>query len=456
MNISVIKNKKCARRGRSGAVLAALCLLGFALENTAGAVTHGETAFPGAIGFGVDTPGGRGGRVIKVTNLDAAGPGSFAEAVQTAGARVVVFEVGGVIDLDGTVLKISQPFLTIAGQTAPSPGISIIRGGVSISTHDVVVRHLRVRIGDLDGTGRKGWEPDAMATTSGWNVVVDHCSFAWAIDENLSASGPRFDGETVADWRKNTSHDITFSHCIVAEGLSHSSHARGEHSKGTLIHDNTRRIAVIGNLYASNAERNPLFKGGTQGIVVNNLIDNPKAKAMHYNLMAHEWTTHPYVDGEMAVVGNVLQYGPDTADNCPVLIVRGDGRLNLYIDDNLVFNRAGRAETPTYAVLFQAQKPANTVGVTRLDAAPVWPAGFHAIPAAEVRERVLKDAGARPWDRDVVDRRIIGQVTEHRGRIIDSQTQVGGYPHEAMTTRKLAVPAGDIEAWLAEFAAGPK
>src|SRR3954471_9834133 len=101
-------------------------------------------AFPGAVGFGTQTPGGRGGQIIKVTNLNASGPGSFAAAAATKGPRIVVFEVGGVIDLNGTVVKIAEPFITVAGQTAPNPGITFIRGGVGISTHDVVIQHVRV------------------------------------------------------------------------------------------------------------------------------------------------------------------------------------------------------------------------------------------------------------------------------------------------------------------------
>ena len=105
-------------------------------------------AFPGALGAAATTPGGRGGEIIKVTTLAASGPGSFAEAVQKAHPRIVVFEVGGVIDLAESTVKITEPNLTIAGQTAPAPGITLIRGGIDIATHDVVIRHIRVRPGD--------------------------------------------------------------------------------------------------------------------------------------------------------------------------------------------------------------------------------------------------------------------------------------------------------------------
>lgn len=430
-------------------------------------------AFPGAVGFGIETPGGRGGRVLKVTNLHAAGPGSLAAAVSAKGPRIVVFEVGGVIDLDATTLSIAEPFLTLAGQTAPSPGITLIRGGVTIRTHDVVIQHLRVRTGDVGRSKKSGWEVDSMSTTAAWNVVIDHCSLAWGTDENLSASGPRFaGGETAEAWRAHTSHDVTFSHCIIAEGLSQSSHQKGEHSKGGLIHDNVRRIAIIGNLYASNVERNPLFKGGVQGVVVNNLIDNPGRKAVHYNLWGSEWAGHPFVAGELAVVGNVLHYGPDTQPGRPLVAVDGHGVLELFAEDNLAFDRQGQPVAEIAVMLSRgpreqrqgagakdgadpdyAVRPADVqvAEVKRLPTAPVWPKNFRAQPAAEVKAAVLKNAGARPWDRDAVDARIVSQVRAGQGRIIDSQEQVGGYPRAAMTVRKLTVPAEGLDAWLASF-----
>src|SRR5688500_1193676 len=215
-----------------------------------------DPAFPGALGWAADTPGGRGGKIVRVTTLDAAGRGSFTEAINTQGPRIVVFEVGGVIDLGKQELKITEPFLTIAGQTAPSPGITLINGGLSIQTHDVVIQHLRVRPGEAGAAKKSGWEPDGITAWSARNVIVDHCSITWAVDENLSASGPRFDGgDSPRDWQNATSRRVTFSNNLLAEGLSNSSHSKGEHSKGSLIHDNTSEILIVGNLYASNMER---------------------------------------------------------------------------------------------------------------------------------------------------------------------------------------------------------
>jgi hypothetical protein len=429
-------------------LLIGLALPGGSLTATASGPDEPEArpVFTGAVGFGIQTPAGRGGRVIKVTNLDASGPGSLAEALHAEGPRLVAFEVGGVIDLGGMILKITRPFLTVAGQTAPSPGITLIHGGIGISTHDVLLRHLRIRTGDADRARGSGWKADGLSTVGAWDVVIDHCSIAWATDENLSASGPRFDGQGVEQWRANTSHDVTFSHSIIAEGLSRSTHRKGEHSKGGLVHDNVTRIAVIGNLYASNVDCNPLFKGGVRGVIANKVIDNPGRKAVHYRLVAREWAGRPYVTGRMALVGNVLRYGPDTGPGRALFSYDGDGPLELYADDNLASDRSGRpVETVTTA------NGARAESLQRVDAPPLWPEGFRALPAARVREAVLDHAGARPWDRDEVVRRIVRQVAEGTGGIIDSQGQVGGYPAHPATTRTLDVPMDHREEWLDSF-----
>ena len=169
------------------------------------------SVLPGVTGFGLDSRAGQGGKVIRVTNLDAAGPGSLRAALDADGPRIVVFEVGGVIDLNLKSLSIKKPYLTLAGQTAPSPGITTIRGAIYISTHDVLIQHLRVRPGDAGRPKRSGWEPDGISTSGGnaYNIVIDHCSISWAVDENLSASGPRTAGPGA------TSHRITFSNCIT-------------------------------------------------------------------------------------------------------------------------------------------------------------------------------------------------------------------------------------------------
>lgn len=215
-------------------LLSTLCFLLPVAASAAGE----PLAFPGARGWAAHTPGGRGGQLLRVTTLAANGPGSLRAALEAKGPRTVVFEVGGVIDLDRAKVAVTEPFLTVAGQTAPPPGITLVRGGLVVATHDVVIRHIRVRPGGASIARMAGWEVDALTTQAGaWNVIVDHCSFTWATDENLSASGARFQGANPDEWRRNVSHAITFSDNLIAEGLRNAGHSKGEHSKGSLIHD---------------------------------------------------------------------------------------------------------------------------------------------------------------------------------------------------------------------------
>jgi len=385
-------------------------------------------AFPGAQGAAAQTPGGRGGKILRVTTLAATGPGSLLEALETKGPRIVVFEVGGVIDMQKHEIKIKEPFLTIAGQTAPSPGITIIRTGIDVLTHDVILQHLRVRTGSADAEPRKGWEPDAFSTIGAYNVIVDHCSMTWAVDENLSASGPRFTGKTVGEWRQGTSHSITFSNNIIAEGLRHSTHSKGEHSKGSLIHDNASDILIIDNLYAHNHERNPLFKGGVHGMVINNLIYNPGARAVHYNLIAEEWRGQPYQTGQLALIGNVLRGGPSTLPHLPLFMLGGSGDLEYYEADNIAVDWTGQ-ELPKFG------RYTNSSAKLIAMAKPALPFGVQPLAAAEVQDAVIREAGARPWDRDPVDARIVADTIEGRGEIIDSEADVGGYPAYKETRR---------------------
>ncbi|MBS7458172.1 pectate lyase family protein [Coralloluteibacterium stylophorae] len=384
------------------------------------------------------TDGGRGGRIVRVTTLAADGPGSLRAALAERGRRIVVFEVGGVIDLDRKGITITEPEVTVAGQTAPSPGITLIRGGIGVRTHDVIVQHLHIRPGDA-GAARGEWESDGLSASGAHDVVFDHNSLTWAIDENGSASGPRFDGGGPADWREATSHRITFSNNLIAEALAHATHAKGEHSKGVLVHDNATGILMTGNLFAHNFERNPLFKGGVHGAVLNNLIYNPGQRAIHYNLIAWEWEGEDYQDGVMDIRGNVLRGGMDTAEGLPLLTFGGSGDLRAHLADNIAVDRFGQP-LPTSG--------RYTTGPARLvetDTGMDLPRGFALRPAAEVEEAVLAEAGARPWDRDPHDIRIIADVVEGRGRILDSQDQVGGYPAYEETRRAFDPADWDLD-----------
>ena len=394
--------------------------------------TAAQPCFPCAVGFGTDTPAGKGGNILGVTSLDSKGPGSLREALSAKGPRIVVFEIAGVIDLEKKSISITEPFLTVAGQTAPSPGITIIRGGISISTHDVLIQHLRVRPGDAGEPKKSGWSPDGISTSGGnaHHIVIDHCSITWAVDENLTASGPQYEGQEA------TSRKITFSHCIVAEGLNDSSHEKGPHSKGSLIHDHCTEIAIIGNLYAHNDRRNPYFKAYTTGVIVNNLIYNPGNAAIQVGFYPPEWVNRPTPKPpRLSIVGNVMMQGKDTLKPLPLV----SHMAEAYMEDNLVFQKDG--------------SPGRLTGgkIDLLKKKPLWPEGLVPIKAKRLLATLAPTVGARPKDRDAVDDRIIQQLLSGEGQIIDSQSQVGGYPEVEPIKRKLDI-ADDVQSWLARLA----
>lgn len=376
------------------------------------------------------TTGGAGGRIIRVTTLAKDGPGSLAEALATKGKRTIVFEVGGVIDLGRSTLEVKEPFLTIAGQTAPSPGITIVKGGIDVRTHDVVVSHIRVMTG-ADGQARmSGWEADSFSTVAARNIVVEHCSFLWGVDENMSASGPRFTGKTVAEWRAGTSHNIVFRDNLAAEGLATSSHPKGEHSKGSLIHDNATNITFYRNVWAHNVERSPLVKGGAQVSMINNLIYNPGHRAVHYNLMNLEWLGQEYVTGEITAIGNVMRGGNDTNEGLPFLMLGGDGDLAYFGKDNRAVDRHGNP-LPQFGRYGETQAKLITADAPLADVSR-----YQVLASGDVETSLLQTAGARPWDRAPDDIRVLFFVAEGRGDIIDDENEVGGYPKVAPTTAR--------------------
>jgi hypothetical protein len=402
-------------------VLAAICAASPLLHADDPAAIPAR-AFPGAEGW-TKTVGGRGGKILRVTTLALDGPGSFMEAVRTKGPRTIVFEVGGVIDFAGQTPSIKEPFVTIAGQTAPSPGITFIRGNLFINTHDVIVRHIRARPGEAGHAKKSGWDADCITTGKGsHDVIVDHCSFSWATDENLDTWGDPFKGATPDEWHANNPQRVTYSGNIIAEGLSDSTNTKGKHSKGMLVGDNTSYILILGNLWVSNVERNPEVKGGVWAAVVNNCIFNPGDVSVLYHMVEKRWKGHELIHGKVDLVGNVMRHGADTLEKLTLFRFTGVGDLEFHEEDNLTFDRAGKpmgnvTEDNRYGGKILPQKERF-----------FFPEGLKPMPAAQVQERVLRDAGARPWDRDALDQRILRQTRDGSAHVIDNETQGGGYP----------------------------
>lgn len=398
-----------------------------------------DIAFPGAAGWAAHTPGGRGGKIIRVTTLAPTGPGSFLEALNAKGPRIIVFEVGGVIDLDKQKVTIKEPFLTIAGQTAPSPGITFIRNGLFVQAHDVVIRHIRMRPGEAAHAKKSGWDVDGITCADGArDVIIDHCSLTWATDENADIWGPPFNGKTPEEWHANNVQRITYSHNIIAEGLNNSTNTKGPHSKGMLIGDNTSSVLLLGNLFANNVERNPEVKGGVHAAVVNNYIVNPGDVSILYHMVEKRWKGHDYIHGKLDVVGNVMRHGQDTLDKLTLFRFVGVGDLEFHEADNLCFDRAGKP----FGLVTEDNRYGGKLLQQKEHAC--WPEGLKPLPASEVQAHVLSDAGARPWDRDPIDQRIIQQARDGSGRMIDDETQGGGYPAVPETHAPFTPAAWDL------------
>ena len=225
---------------------------------------------------------------VPVIRITEAAKNQFERAIHVEGPRIVAFETSGTIDLKKDHLTVKSDKLYIAGQTAPSPGITLIRGDLTIDADDCVVQHIRVRAGDAHAD--VGWEPDGIRTEDDTsNNVIDHCSVSWSVDEALSAG-----------YRTN---DTTIANCLIAEPLNHSTHHKGAHGYGSLIGNDAKNVAMLGNIWAFDTDRNPRLKKGTETVVVN-CLDH----SYHDGMWADPDTAH-------SIVGNVFEYPTEDKPN---------------------------------------------------------------------------------------------------------------------------------------------
>jgi pectate lyase len=375
-------------------------------------------AFPGAEGFGAATVGGRGGTVIEVTNLSDSGPGSFRAAVEASGPRTVVFRVGGTIELQSTVL-FTNPYITIAGQTAPGGGIAFKNtlffnryedpsASFDIRTHDVICRYVRIRPG-AGPAGTTGSEIDCVQIYNGgaYNLIFDHCSMSWAVDENISSWGDP--------------HDFTIQWCLIAEGLRNSVHSKGAHSMGLLLgSQGATRISVHHNLLAHNVDRNPRFK--TSGVVdcVNNVFYDYGDYA---GVLSADYDNMP-----VNYVGNYVKRGPNTTGGNYEMDVWEEPVYAplLYVDGNLGPHRTDDTQ-PNINVVAPGAR-------THIVATPCESVPVVTTSATAALSSVSGAAGATLPMRDSADLRIISDVMNGTGRMVDDPSQVGGWPTLAAGT----------------------
>jgi hypothetical protein len=481
--------------------------------------------FPDAEGFGTKTTAGSGrhlanpcARIFKVTNLRDSGEGSLRQCIEASGARTCIFEVGGVI-WSTKALRVIHPYLTVAGQTAPSPGIIIRGAGMSVEAGNLLIQHIKVRPGDdlraaCCRTGTCSSEQAQWCTqdpgsrdgintyaTGGpiENVVYDHISISWALDEGWSVNPDKGDIS-----------NITISNSIIDSGLDVSIHPEASnpedpgHSKAVLIKGikNVNNLSFHKNLLTHNAERNIRIGSSVSMEYVNNIVYNwGRGKGVGRLIEATNSTSAKHT---FDLIGNVYIPGPDTF--CPETQYRPElcnlvpggrdtpeqrakmhyilrvgsgisGGLSAlsryYIYDNLgttrvsgdewnIVDRGFFSTSTSSTLIFPAQKASTPVATS----GSVLP-----LSTEDAYAHVITNAGARPQERDVIDQNAIGDLITLSGRIINCvaddgssrcQKNAGGWPNYPATTRALTLPEspfidsdGDgytnLENWLQNF-----
>jgi pectate lyase len=368
---------------------------------TAPVAERGLKAFPGAEGFGTDTPGGRGGLVCQVTNLDDAGPGSLRHCTSRPKPRTVMFRTGGTITLKSR-LWIRHPYLTIAGQTAPGGGITLRtdpsygKQAMLITTHDVVIRYLRFRPG-LSEDPTESRDALTIYKPGSEDIVIDHASVSWGSDEVLNTY--------------DYSNRITVSWSIISEGLDDEEHSKGILAGGV----DAFNVSFHHNLIATHDDRCPQISGVAVADLRNNVVYNCGDGSGEGTTLISSSNG----DAQVNWVNNFYKPGPITPPDRPEFAMyEGDtGKTQLW------YGAGNRRWTP------------DGLADARVASGFEWGRVSEPFPAppvttmrvARAYREVLARAGAsRP--RDEIDRRIVADVRDGTGQLIDDEADVGGFP----------------------------
>jgi hypothetical protein len=371
-------------------------------------------AFPGAEGYGRFALGGRGGRVYHVTNLNDSGPGSLREAVEADGPRTVVFDVSGLISLESK-LVFRNPFLTVAGQTAPGKGICIRNytfGG--LGTRDTIIRHLRVRLGNLAGITM-----DGMGLAASDHCIIDHCSLSWTQDETFSSRAAR---------------NITLQRCLISEALNVAGHANyrpgTQHGYAASIGGDVGSFHH--NLLAHCAGRNWSLAGGLDKAgrhtgdldIRNNVVYNWGHRTTDGGAKRVNFVNNYYKPGPASRVFHVLM--PERNN------IAGFGPQDYYIAGNVMEGRYG-ADEPLAGVVEPREEPLKNFLVDK----PFFEPYVTTHSAEEAYENVLADVGCNVPVLDDHDKRVIEETRKgtaiYKGNksglpgLPDTQADVGGW-----------------------------
>ncbi len=396
-------------------------------------------SFPGAWGGGMYSFGGRGGKVFVVTNLNDSGPGSFREACEAGGPRIVVFNVAGIIKLTDRI-RIRAPYITIAGSTAPGDGVCLAGNTVELDTHDVIIRHMRFRRGETWVGDRN----DSIGGNPTGNIMIDHVSASWGLDENMSMYRHMYRPPDGSKELKLPTVNITIQNSIFSEGLNTFHHAFGSTIGGlnsTFHH----------NLWACNTGRNPSVGMYGDFTLVNNVLFN--------------WV-HRSVDGGdhksyFNIIGNYLKPGPATPVGAPISyrLLKPESERSKTVVDNFgkayvagnVVEGNDRVTKDNWdgGVQPESKAPLAEVLPGIRTNAPFAHAPLRIQSADAAYKTVLASAGATLPKRDAVDERITktvatGKVTSKAGPDIETELGHVGYSKETIQQIIRLIPKGMI------------
>ncbi len=434
-------------------------------------------AFPGAEGGGKFSFGGRGGKVFVVTNLADNGPGTLREACEAAGPRIVVFNVAGIIHLEKPVY-IEAPYITIDGHTAPGDGVCIADNGLVDNAHDVVIRYLRLRRGNLDVFNRHGVH---YGNPVG-NIILDHLSASWGQDQNLDTYRHMYQPTNGGPALKLPAVNVTIQWCITSEALNTYNHAFGGDWGG-------RNTGFHHNLFACNTGRNPSVAMTYDFNFVNNVLFNWRHRSVdggdrnsRYNIINNYFKAGPAVNpGPVAyriLLPSATQKKPDLIPYFGKAYVAGnivEGNEKVSADNwagGVQFSDGGSKDDPTTSPNAAVKKLITEVRVDH----PFPMPPMTITSAKEAFEVVLNGAGATLPRRDTVDERIIREVKtgkvwsegkwftpkpmkglarnnigEAGNGIITDPSQVGGYPDYKGEPIKDLCPDGIPLSWKVKF-----
>ena len=378
-------------------------------------------AFPGAEGGGMYSFGGRGGRVLTVWNLNDSGPGSLRWACEQGGARIVVFNVAGIIRLKSPI-SVRAPYITIAGQTAPGDGVCVAGESFLIDTHDVIIRHMRFRRGETSPLRRD----DCLGGNPVGNIMIDHCSCEWGLDENISFYRHTY-STTGKDKKKLPTVNVTIQNCISAKALDTWNHAFGS----TLGGEN---VTFVRNLWASNTGRNPSI--GWAGVFnfVNNVIFNwvhRTADGGQYSSM-YNFINNYYKPGPLTPKGKIRYR-----------ILRPESRLELlgqpifgrvYAEGNIVEgNERVTADNWAGGIQPDGHELTPDIEAQMHSATPFPMPQVTLMSAAEAYDYVLENAGATLPCRDIIDQHVVNEVRTLKIYYVENQS-----PASLIDTKGLA------------------